>query len=147
MVWWVWEILLVKIISNLGAAAGFHFAGHIIKRFNTIKLLIIDNLLSRLFNSIATLFPSVFSPLLMSGTSFMYGVAVTGRGALMQKEFRDEQRATMGSLNSFAGSIFFAIVAFLLGFVADKLNPAHAILILQAFQLINIFIYVKLFKK
>jgi MFS family permease len=147
LVWPVWAIPLAKVISNTSAAIGFHLAGPLIKKFNTVKLLVIDNLTSRMLNSIAVIFPSVLSPILMSGTSFMYGIAVTGRGALMQKEFTNEQRATMGSLNSFAGSLFFALVAFTLGLVADKLTPAKAILILQAFQLINIFIYLRLFKR
>jgi len=65
---------------------------------------------------------------------------------LMQKEFRDEQRATMGSLNSFAGSIFFGILAFLLGFLADKVSPSKAFLTLQVVQFINLYFYWKLFK-
>lgn len=66
--------------------------------------------------------------------------------ALMQKEFTNEQRATMGSLNSFAGSILFGILAFLLGFLADKVSPARALLILQICQIGNLWIYWKLFK-
>jgi hypothetical protein len=64
----------------------------------------------------------------------------------MHKEFTNEQRATMGSLDSFAGSIVFGILAILLGLTADLLSPAKAILILQVFQIGNLFIYWKLFK-
>ena len=146
IVWPAWAIPIAKVISNLGAATGFHFAGRALKKFDAIKLLFIDNLANRIINSIAVVFPSIFSPILMSSTSISFGVAYTGRNALLQKEFTNEQRATMGSLNSFLGSIFFGIVAFLLGFVADKLTPAIAILILQGFQLSNLLIYLKLFK-
>lgn len=145
-VWPTWAIPFAKVLSNLGATVGFHFSGRLLKRFNAVKLLIFDNLLNRTINAIAVIFPSTLSPVLMSSTSMSFGVAVTGRSVLMQKEFRDEQRATMGSLNSFAGSLFFGLVAFLLGFTADKLSPAMAILLLQGFQLSNLVVYMKLFK-
>jgi len=43
----------------------------------------------------------------MSTSSVFHGVTTVAKSGLMQREFSDEQRATMGSLNSFAGSIFF----------------------------------------
>lgn len=144
--WPVWAIGIAKTISNLGASISYHFSGRLIRRFNGLKILIIDNVYSRVINSISVLSPTVLSPLLMSSTSLFYGVTSVTKSALMQKEFTNEQRATMGSLNSFVGSIFFGILAIILGFVADILSPAKAILILQAFQLINLVIYWKLFR-
>lgn len=144
--WPVWAIGIAKTLSNVGGGLSFHFSGKIIKKFNNLAVLVADNIFCRIMNSIATLFPSVISPFLMSSTSLFYGVTTVVRSTLMQKEFKNEQRATMGSLNSFAGSIFFGLVAFSLGFVADKLTPARALLFLQLFQLSNLFIYWKLFK-
>ena len=63
-----------------------------------------------------------------------------------QKEFKSGQRATMGSLDSFAGSIVFGVVAILLGFLADKISPAAAIIFIQIFLSLNIIIFYKLFK-
>jgi MFS family permease len=48
---------------------------------------------------------------------------------LLQTEFNHKQRATMGSLNSLAGSLFFAIFAIFLGFLADKYGVRNALLI------------------
>ena len=144
--WPVWAIAIAKTLSNLGAAASFHFSGRIIKRFNGVKILLIDNIYSRIINMLSTAFPTVLSPLLMSSTSVFYGVATVAKNSLMQKEFSNDQRATMGSLNSFAGSIFFGLISLLLGFVADELSPGYAIFILQLFQIGNLFIYWKLFK-
>jgi len=146
LVWPAWALPLAKVSSNVLAAIGFHYSGRLIKKVDAVKALFAHNAASRALNSVAVIFPSIFSPILMSLTSLGYGVATTARSTLMQKEFSNEQRATMGSLNSFAGSLFFGIVAFLLGFAADKLTPAYAILILQAFQLINLLVYVKLFR-
>ena len=99
-----------------------------------------------MINIFSTAVPTVLSPLLMSTTSVFHGVTTVAKSGLMQREFSDEQRATMGSLNSFAGSIFFGILAFALGFLADQLTPTKALLVLQIFQIGNLFLYLKLFK-
>lgn len=145
-VWPIWAIGIAKAISNFGAAISFHYAGRIIKKFNGLKILIVDNIYNRFVNIVSTAFPTVLSPLIMSTTSMFFGVTTVTKSTLMQKEFSQSERATMGSLNSFAGSIFFGILAFLLGFVADKISPAKAFLILQIFQIGNLWFYWKLFK-
>ena len=96
--------------------------------------------------TIATVFPTIASPIIVSSGGLLYGIVQVAKNSLMQKEFKQEQRATMSSLNSFAGSIFFGIIAFLIGFLADKFSPAQAILIFQVFQLSLLYIYWRLFK-
>jgi len=145
MVWPIWAIGIAKAITNFCAALSFHFAGRILKKFNGLKILIIDNIYNRIVNIISTAFPTIFSPLIMSTTSLFFGVTSVTKSALFQEEFSQEQRATMGSLISFAGSIFFGFMAFLLGFVADKITPAKAFLVLQIFQIGNLWFYWKLF--
>jgi MFS family permease len=145
-IWPVWAIGLAKTLSNVGAALSFHFSGRLIKKYNALKILIIDNIYSRVINTIATAFPTVLSPVLMSTTSVFYGVTSVAKNALLQKEFSNNERATMGSLNSFAGSIVFGIVAIIVGALADKISPSHAFIVLQLFQLGNLFLYWKVFK-
>ncbi len=144
--WPIWAIGIAKTVSNIGAAISFHFSGKIIKKFGGLKILIIDNVTNRIVNIFSTAMPTVFSPALMSSTSVFYGVTTITKNSLMQKEFTNAQRATMGSLNSFAGSIVFGIFAFILGLVADKIAPSKALLTLQLFQIINLYFYWKLFK-
>jgi MFS family permease len=144
-IWPVWAIGFAKTLSNLGAAASFHFSGRLIKKYNALKILIVDNIYSRVINTFATAFPSVLSPILMSSTSVFFGVTTVAKNALLQKEFTNEQRATMGSLNSFAGSIVFGIIAIFIGALADRISPAHAFVVLQVFQLGNLYLYWKVF--
>jgi MFS family permease len=144
--WPVWAIGLAKTMSNVLATVSFHFSGKLIRRFNALRIMLLDNITNRIIGITATAFPTILSPFLMSVTSAFYGVTTVAKNALMQKEFTSEQRATMGSLNAFAGSIFFGIIAFILGFAADSLSPAKAILMLQIFQIGNLVIYWKLFK-
>ena len=109
-------------------------------------MLMAGTLYSRIITTIAAIFPNVLTPILMSSTSLLYGSTVVAKNSLMQAELKQEQRATMGSLDSFVGSLFFGLVAFCLGLLADRLSPIMAILILQVFQLSMIVVYAKLFK-
>lgn len=145
-VWPAWAIPIAKIISNTGAAISFHFSGKTINRFGALKILLAGNIWGRFITTIAVIHPTVITPLLMSTTSIFFGSTIVAKNSLMQKEFKQEQRATMGSLDSFAGSLFFGVVAFFLGFVADKFSPTQALLLLQLFQMSNILVYIKLFK-
>src|SRR3989344_5851845 len=144
--WPIWAVGLAKTYSNITAAFSFHFSGKIIKKFGGLKLLIIDNVSNRIVNIVLTAVPTVLSPLIMSTTSLFFGVTTVAERTLLQKEFTNEQRATMGSLNSFAGSIVFGILALLLGLTADKISPSRALLSLQILQIVNLWFYWKLFK-
>mgnify|MGYP002625094044 FL=1 len=65
----------------------------------------------------------------------------------MQKEFSEEERATMSSLNSLFASVGFAIASFLLGFYADIVGPTKALLTATILGIPVIFIYLRLFKE
>ncbi|HYF05169.1 MAG TPA: hypothetical protein VEA59_03270 [Patescibacteria group bacterium] len=65
----------------------------------------------------------------------------------MQERFTDQQRATMGSLNALAGSICFAIFAYIIGLFADKHGPAQAILLANILAVPNILLYWLAYKK
>ena len=144
--WPVWAIGIVGTLSSITGALSFHFSGKLIHKFGALKIMFTDYISNRVANIVAAAFPTVLSPLLMSSTSVFLGVATVAKSTLMQKEFDNEQRATMSSINSFAGSILFGLVSFLLGFIADSLSPAKAILLLQIVLLVNFFIYWKLFR-
>lgn len=145
--WPVWAIGMAQVISNVGAAVSFRFSGKLIKKFREVVWLMIGGIYSKVIYLIALFFPTVLSPALMTTTSVFYGVGTVARRSLMQKEFSDKQRATMGSLNSLAGSIFFAIFAVILGFFADKTSPRIAMIGVTTLQFVTIWIQWKLFKK
>lgn len=145
--WPVWALGIPQMLGNLGAAIGFLFAGKAISRFGVRKILLVGDIFSKTINLFPLIFITVFSPIIAIINSPFFGLMETAKSTLFQKEFSDHQRATMGSLNSFAGSIFFAIVASGLGYVADLLSPAKGLLIIQILLLLNLFIYWRLFKK
>lgn len=142
----LWAIGVVKTLSNVWGTLSFHFSGKVLKKFNGIKVLIFDNIYNSVVNIISVLFPTVLSPFLMTTTSALYGVTSVAKSTYIQKEFTNEQRATMGSLISFVGSIFFGILSVCMGLLADKFSPAKAFLILMVFQLGILWFYRKLQK-
>ncbi len=146
MLWPIWAIGIAKTLSNLGAFISFRISGKLIEKFSAVKILLASNIYSRISNIFAVVFPSFASPLLMSSNSLWYGVAQVSKSSLLQKEFTNKQRATMGSLDSLLENIFFGIVAVSLGLLADKLTPTKALLISQVLLLPTIWLYWKLYK-
>lgn len=142
--WPVWAVGLARTISSASAALSFYSAGKVINRFKEIPLLIFSNLFGRFLNLTALFFVSIISPILMSLTSLLFGTITVARENLFQKEFTENQRATMSSLNSLASSIFFGIFAFALGLFADKIGGAKALIIINIIQFIPFFLYLKL---
>jgi len=145
-VWPVWAIGFVNGISNIGAAISFFLSGKILNTFGFKKSLLFEVYYNRTVNLIALIFPSVLSPLLMGTTSITYGVGNTAKNTLLQKEFTSAQRATLGSLNSLFGSMLFAGISVLLGFIADKTNPRMALIFSNILLLLPLWFYTKIFK-
>jgi MFS family permease len=129
--WPMWAIGFVTTLANIGAAASYYFSGRIIGRFKELPILVASGVYNRIVTILALIFPSWFSPLLMSSSSLLFGVESTAEESLMQQEYSDSKRATMGSINSLLGNALFAVVSILLGSIADQIGPTRALLILQ----------------
>lgn len=127
--WPLWAIGIARFLSHALAAGSYWFAGPLIKRFNAFRILIFAEIYSRITGIISSVFPSVVSPILLSSASIFHGATSVSSSTLFQEKFTHQQRATMGSLNSLAGSIFFGIFAYFFGGFADTYGPAAAILL------------------
>lgn len=140
----LWVVGAAKTMSNLGGAFSFYFAGKIIDKVRPIRIFIIGNIFSRITNFTSLMFPSVFSPFIMSLNSLFFGATTVAREHLFQKEFTETQRATMGSLNSLMSSIFLAIFSFGIGLFADEFGGANALIAINIVQLGVLYLYKKL---
>jgi MFS family permease len=140
-VWPVWAIGIAKTLSSFGASLSFFFSGKLIRKFKEINILLFDVIYGKFVSLISLGFPTVFSPIIMTTPSVLYGVGSVAEKTLMQREFTNHQRATMGSLNSFGGSLGFAIMSILLGGLADSMGPAKAMFILTLISLPIIYLY------
>ncbi|MCL5784596.1 MAG: MFS transporter [Patescibacteria group bacterium] len=144
--WPLWAVGIARSLSFVGGSISFYFAGPIIQKFKALNTLIINSVVCRVINLLALIFPTIASPAIMSSTSLAYGSSEVAKNTLLQKEFTNEQRATLGSINSLAGSILFGIVSFCLGLVADQIGSLKALIIINVLLVIPIFLLWKLFQ-
>ncbi|MGI8553143.1 MAG: MFS transporter [Dehalococcoidia bacterium] len=143
--WPLWAIGLSAGLGNALAAASFYFAGKVITRLTALRVLSLDTVLPRAVNVAMLAFPTVASPAVMAATGLTYGVSTVAEGSLLQREFTEGERATLGSLNSLAGSVAFSIFAIGLGAVGDRIGPAKTLILVQIVLVIPIFLYRRIF--
>ena len=142
-----WLIGVVRSIHHLFGAIGFWTAGSVIKQFGYKRVLIGGNVISSFIQFFVLVFASVISPFVMAVLNVDYGLSTTAKSGLMQREFSNKQRATMGSIVSLAGSLCFAIISVLLGFIADVSTPVHAMLFGLSSNIAVVWIYMAVFAK
>lgn len=145
--WPLWAVGIAKTISHVSGAFSFHFSEQVLNKYGYKRVLVFEIILNRIINLTALIFPTVVSPALMATTSLTYGVTQTAVNTMLQKEFTPQQRATLGSLSSLFGSIAFSIVVVVLGFIADKTNPATALIIAHVSILSILYFYKKIFSE
>jgi len=133
--WPLWAVGFGKMCSYLFASISYWFSGKVIRKFGAPQLLLFITIYGRIINMVSTGIPTVVSPILMSSTSLFHGVNDVVSSKLRQQEFTEKQRATMESINSLLGSIFYGVYAIFLGFIGDKMGPAKALFISQIFLL------------
>ncbi len=143
--WPLWAIGVISALSNVGAAWSYFYGGKLIDRFKPLRVLNVEIISNRIVNLTALLFPTVVSPLLMNSTSLFFGAGSVAMNSLLQKEFTQAQRATMSSLNAFAGGIVFGIASIILGVLADRFDARTALIITNLVLLIPPFFYRKIF--
>jgi MFS family permease len=144
--WPIWAVGFVISGNNFLNAFSYFISSRVINKFKALNSLTGSFVLSRLISVIAYGFPTVFSPILMVLNSLNYGVGQVSQKTLLQKEFSDQQRATMGSLDSLLGSIAFAIASFLIGLFADLLGPRNILLVGEIILIPILLVYWKLFQ-
>ena len=105
-----------------------------IDRFKKTMYLAVQQAYWLVSQTIGLILSNVISPLLFMSGSILFGPGIVARDYLLQREFTDEQRATMGSVASFAGSIVYAIVAFWIGIVADHFGLAAGVRLRRGYE-------------
>ncbi|MBI4836593.1 MAG: MFS transporter [Candidatus Abawacabacteria bacterium] len=145
-VWPLWSLGVAKAMNKFFSFLGSRYAGSIVSKFSTFRVLLIGEIIGIIFIVLAVIFPTIISPLLIAITAFFFGIAGVALSSLMQIEFTNEQRATMGSINSLFSNTFFAVFAYIFGLIADHLGVIEPIIITQVLMLIVAYIYWNLFK-
>lgn len=131
MLWPIWAIGISKTLTFVGGTVSLWYSSKIIKIFKAEKLLYINSVINRIVNIIATSMPTVLSPLILTLSSFTYGPSQIAEKKIFHASFTDRERATMDSLISFGGTLFYGLSAVLIGLVADQLGPIKTYFYIQ----------------
>jgi MFS family permease len=145
-IWPIWAIGVMRALANGLASFGFFIAGCVIDRFSHFRILIAGNLYSLVANLGAFIMANVVSPLIIATPSFFYGLGQKAKNHLFQENFNDEQRATLGSIVAFTSSIMLALVALLVGAIADTYGERVGLLVAVLLQVTYLPIYIKWLK-
>lgn len=143
-IWPIWAIGFSRLVSYGGAFLSYWHSNKFIRKIGAYNILIIANIYTRVANFIAYGIPTVVSPVLMASSSIFYGTTEVAKNTLMQKEYTSEQRATLSSMSSFFGSLFYGIFAPIIGLIADAYGPAKALIFVQFCMLSVLYINIKL---
>lgn len=141
--WPVWAVGLTRSIMAIGKFISFRYSGRLVDRFTAIKVLITNDITTRLIHTAAITFPSILSPVIMSSTSLLWGVSSVSKNKLLQENYSQKQRATMSSVISFLGNLLAGAVALCIGLVSDKIGLTSTLLILQLFFIPILYLYIK----
>ncbi|MGP3921546.1 MFS transporter [Nonomuraea sp. 10N515B] len=132
--WPLWALGLWRTFGHGVAFVGFRVSGWMIGRVGAARTLLFGELFDNVANVVALVKPTVFSPVLLGSPA--YGMSTIAQQTLLQREFTDRERATMGSIASLLGSVLYALVALGAGLVADRWGIVPALLAIQAVVLI-----------
>lgn len=141
--WPIWAVGLTRSVMAIGKFFSFRLSGRVINRFTAIKSLIINDIVTRIIHLFAIVFPSVFSPILMSSTGLLWGISEVASNKLLQEQFGNKQRATMSSVISFLGNLLAGVVAVGIGLFSDRIGLINTLLVMQLFFVPIILLYIQ----
>ena len=143
--WPLWAVGVSYTLSFVGGALSYWFSGRLIDKYKPLPILNFEVIYNRAVNLAALVFPSIISPALMATSSLNYGVSTVAESKLLQKEFTQGERATMGSIKSFAGQIAFGVFSFLSGLVADIWGTRVALISIHLLLLLPLIFYKRIY--
>lgn len=145
LVWPKWALGLPNLLSNIGAFFSNWFGGIIGKRIGKKRVYIFSSIYSIISNTLGVLMKNSFSPIIMISNSFFSTEVI--QMDIEHELYDNNYRATMSSIKSLVKNIIFAIIAILLGALADAIGIIKAFVIFQLLKIISILIYINLFKE
>lgn len=145
--WPTWALGIYRALGNGLCFLGFWFSGRLIDRFREAYVLTVQQAYTLVSQTLGLILSNALSPLLFMSGGVLYGPGVVACDHLLQKEFSDEQRATMGSVASVVGSIVYALVAFGIGIISDRFGLAAGVGFGVAVSAVSLPIYMWLFRR
>lgn len=114
----LYMISIVRILQHAMGCISFHVAA-MLDKVNLLKILCFSTLGNSLVRLIGLAMNNAIAPFVIAMQNLFYGPASSSSATLLQREYSNGLRATLESMIGLVGSIFIAIVSFLLGCAAD----------------------------
>lgn len=143
--WPIWAVGILRSSTHFLSAAGNLVSGKLIDRFKAFNVLINQFIISRIILITAFILSNIYSPIFIILNAFGFSIGQVAQRDLIQKEFTDHQRATMGSLDSLLKRILTTVVLILIGYFADLIGPSKILLLGEILLIPVAFIYWKLY--
>lgn len=131
-VWPLWALGLFRTSCHGAAFVSLRASGRVIGRVGAARTLLFGEVFANVANVVALVKPTGVSPALLASEPLAYGTSTIAQQTLLQREFTDRERATMGSLGSLLGSVLYALIAVGAGLAADHWGIVAALLASQA---------------
>ncbi len=147
ILWPSWAVGLYRGFAHIFSFLGFQVAGFLLNRFSEPRVFIVRDLYWLLVDTLALIINSFISPMLFISGAFFFGPGEVASDHLMQKEFTDDERATMGSISSFTTSMALTIVALGIGFVSDHFGLRAGLGLGVLISFFSLPIYLRIFRK
>ena len=142
--WPFWALGLMRSSTLFLSAGGNFISGKVLDRFKAFSVLVNQFVISRIILITAFLFPTVFSPIFITSSAFLFSIGQVAQRTLFQKEFTDYQRATMGSIDSLLTRITMSILLVFVGILADLIGRRNMLLLGEILVIPVIIIYWRL---
>ncbi len=125
-----WTLGALRTLSYFLGSLGSFLSHKISMTFGYTKTVMTFIGLNYVINLLSVLTNSIISPFIKAFDNLTYGIAEPAQNTLMQNEFTDKQRATMGSVVSLFRSLVYGICSLFVGVMADIFSEYVSLLIM-----------------
>lgn len=124
-----WTLGIFKGLGHFANSLANYLSFPFAKKIGIKATILLGSFSDNLINIISVLVANVFSPIIKIITAFCNGLKDPALNTLIQNDCSEEERATILSVMSFFGTLFYAICAIFIGKLADITTPYWAMIV------------------
>lgn len=123
-----WSLGIFRSIGHFANSLGNYLSFFAAKRWGLKFTILFGVFFDNFSNIISVLAASVWSPVIKIVSTFCSGLKEPAEDTLIQNDCSEQERATLLSIISLFGSLFYSLCAVLIGMLADMTSPYTAML-------------------
>ena len=130
-----WSLGIFRSVGHFANALGNYLSFFSAKQWGLKFTILFGVCFDNFSNIISVLAASVWSPIIKIISTFCSGLKEPAEDTFIQNDCSQKERATILSIISLFGSLFYSLCAVLIGILADKTSPYAAMLFFYVFAL------------